>query len=152
VSGARDAGEAIALAAEALARIWRSARVEAPPEVFPGAIDGVVASFVAAVGEALVMGRVPAEAWARTEGLVRLDPRRETTEAALDAEARLVGEVLASTCEALHAPAEVADFAARATEALRQALAGLLADAAPPPGVVTVTVLSGFRPRGASRR
>jgi hypothetical protein len=152
VTDAREAGEAIALAAEALARIWRSARVEAPPDVFPGALDGVVASFVAAVGEALVMGRAPADAWARTEGIVRLDPHRGTTETAFDVEARLVAEVLASTCETLEAPAEVTDFAARATEALRQALAGLLAGGTPPVGVVTVTLLSGFRPRVASRR
>lgn len=149
---ARRAGEALAQAAAELARIWRAARLEAPPEVFPGALDGVVESLVAAVGEALVMGRSPADAWGRAEGVVRVDPDPARTDATFRAEIRLVGEVLASACEALRASAEVTDFVAQAVEATRQALEALVDGGRPPAGVLVVTLASRFRPRDAGRR
>lgn len=152
MSGAREAGEALAQAAGSLADVWRGARVEVEPSVFPAALDGIVASFVGAVGEGLVAGRAPEDAWARTEGVVRVDPGAGATRAAFAAETRVLGEVLATACGALRAPPEVHDVAARAVEALRQALDRLLAGEPPPPGVLVVRLLSGFRPRAAGPR
>ncbi len=87
---ARRAGDAIARSAGDLARVWRAARLQARPDVFPGLLDAVVQDFFARAGELLAAGRDPALVWPSTVGLARLDPRardrgREEIDAALKA-------------------------------------------------------------------
>jgi hypothetical protein len=148
---ARRAGEAIATAAAQLTSIWRAARSEARPDVFPGLSDAVVERFVAGLGEALVLRREPEEVWARAEGVLRLDlPAAGHADDELRAEWRLVGEVIAAACDALDAGPGVADFAARAVEAARHGIEAVRERV--PPGVVVVVVLSSLRPRGAAPR
>ncbi len=147
----RRAGEALATASAELTRIWRAARHEARPDVFPGLSDGVVERFVAGLGEALVLGRASEEVWARAEGVVRLDPAASArAEDELRAEWRLVGEVIASACDALDAGPDVTDFAARAVEAARHGVEGIREGG--PPAIVRVTSLAPFRPRGGAPR
>jgi hypothetical protein len=148
---ARQTGEAIAAASDDLTRIWRAARLEARPDVFPGALDGVVADFVANVGEALLLGREPRDVWARTEGVLRVDPAEGLTNEELATEWRLVGEVLGAACEALDADPASADLVARTVEEGRRGTASLRAGGEAH-GVVVVRLLSGFRPRGGERR
>lgn len=148
----RRTGEAIAHAARELVRVWRAARLETRPTAFPGLADGVVESLVAAVGEALVVGRAPGEVWSRVEGVVRLDRATDgQAEDELLAEGRLLAEVLASACEALDTGPAVADEVARAAEGAAQGLLELR-DGLRPHGVVVVWQLSALRPRVDPRR
>jgi hypothetical protein len=150
-AGPREAGEAIAAAAGELTRIWRAARAQARPGVFPGASDGLVERFVGGLGEALVHGRPAEEAWARLDGVVRLDPAAEgEAEEELRAEWRILGEVLAAACDALRASPEVVDAAARAVEAARHGLERIRTEA--PPGVLRLAWRSPFRRRSAGPR
>jgi hypothetical protein len=143
----RRTGEAIGAAAGELTRIWRSARLEALPELFPGTLDGVVEPFVTAVGDALVLGQEPEEIWGRLVGTVRADRAapgglRETWRA----EWGLLAAVLAATCDALEAQADAVDRVARAVEGARRGTEALLAGEGPD-GVLVVWTLGGFRPR-----
>lgn len=150
--GAGRAGEALAMAASELARIWRSARAEARPGVFPGLADGLVASFVTVAGEALVRGTAPEDVYPRLEGVVRLDPARiGRAEEELRAEWRLLGEVLAAACDALEAGPDATDRVARAVEHSRRALERVR-EGPLPAGVLRVYVLSALRTRSAGRR
>lgn len=148
--GARAAGEALATASGELTRIWRAARAEARLEVSPGLSDGIVERFVAGLGEALVMGRAPEEVWERAEGVVRLDRAAEgRAEDELQAEWRLLGEVIAAACDALEAAPDVTDVAARAVEAARRGLDAIRERA--PAGVVRVAWLSPLDRKGQFR-
>lgn len=148
----RRTGEALAHAARELVRVWRAARQETRPTAFPGLADGVVESLVAAVGEALVVGRAPEEVWSRVEGVVRLDHSEDgQADEELFAEGRLLTEVLASACEALDTGPAVADEVARAAERAAQGLLDLR-DGPRPHGVVVVWQLSPLRPRVDPRR
>ncbi|BDG02786.1 hypothetical protein [Anaeromyxobacter oryzae] len=141
----RRAGEALATAASELTRIWRAARAEASPDVFPGLSDGLVERFVAGLGEALVLGRPAEDVWARAEGVVRLDPAASgLAEDELRAEWRLVGEVIAAACDALEAGPEVTDVAARAVELARGGLESIRGGG--PPAIVRVVSFSPLRP------
>ena len=53
-----------------LTRIWRMARAEARPEVFPGLLDDVVGSFFETCADLLSRGAAPEEVWAGVAGLV----------------------------------------------------------------------------------
>jgi hypothetical protein len=144
----RRTGEAIGAAAAELTRIWRAARLEARPDLFPGTLDAVVEPFIAGVGEALVLGREPEEVWGGLTGVVRADGRAPGgAEDLWLAEWRLLAEVLAAACEALQAPADVPDQVARAVEEARRGTEDLL-EGAGPDGVLVVWTLGGFRPRG----
>jgi hypothetical protein len=148
----RRTGEAIAAASGDLARIWRAARLEARPDVFPGALDGLVEDFVANVGQALVLGRTPREAWDRTEGVVRIDRAAEArAEGELTAEWRLLGEVLAAACDTLDTDPAAADQVAQTVEEGRRGTEGLR-EGRGSRELVVVLLLSGFRPRGGERR
>jgi len=148
----RRTGEAIAAAAGHLARIWRQARAEAWPAVFPGVLDGVVEPFLARVGEALATGQDPAAVWQGLVGIARLDRAQDgRAEEAMHGEWRLLGEVLAAAAEALGADAESADLAARAVEEGRRGTAALR-EGPRPAGVLVVRLLSGLRPRAVGPR
>jgi hypothetical protein len=148
--GPERTGAAIAEAAADLARIWRGARSDASPETFPGAIDGVVELFVRRAGDALATGGDPGDAWAQALGVVRLAAAPGEAERGIEAEWRLLGEVLAAACDTLEAAPSGADFLARAVDAARRGIGALRAGSGPP-GVVVVYQRSGLRPRGASR-
>ena len=124
---ARRTGEAIAAARGELARIWRSARAASGDgrRAPAAALDGVVEAFVGAVGDALALGAPPEEAWDRTTGLVRLAARPDG--GALEAEWRLLGEVLSSACETLEADADATDRVAQAVDAGRRGVEALRA-------------------------
>jgi hypothetical protein len=148
--GPERTGAAIAEAAGDLARVWRGARSDASPDTFPGAIDGVVEFFVARAGDALAVGGDPADAWTATLGIVRLAAGPGEAERGIEAEWRLLGEVLAAACDTLEAAPSGAEFLARAVEAARRGIGSLRAGSGPR-GVVVVHQRSGLRPRGASR-
>ena len=148
--GPERTGAAIAEAAGDLARIWRGARSDASPETFPGAIDDVVEIFVRRAGDALATGGDAADAWAQALGVVRLAAGPGEAERGIEAEWRLLGEVLATACETLEAAPSGADFLARSVEAARRGIGSLRASGGPP-GVVVVYQRSGLRPRNASR-
>ncbi len=144
---ARRAGDAIARSAGDLARVWRAARLQARPDVFPGLLDAVVQDFFARAGELLAAGRDPALVWPSTVGLARLDPRaRDRGREEIDAEWDLAAGVLASAREALGAGDDVAEWLARAIVLARAGSRGLDAGGGPP-GIAVVWVLSGIARR-----
>ncbi len=141
---ARRAGDAIARAAPDLARIWRGARRQARPQVFPGLIDGIVEDFFARAGEALGDGRDPALVWPQTVGTMRVDPRaifRSLDE--IEVECDLAQEVLASAARALGAGPEATEWLARAVVIARNGARTVHAGLGPP-GVVLVWAVSGL--------
>lgn len=149
----RRAGDALRFAAPDLARIWRAARTAARTAVFPGLLDGVAESFLAAVGEAYGADRDPALIWPAVEGIVRLDGRDRVRGAAeTEAEWDFMAEVLRAACRALAADDPTLEWMSRAVVIARTGCRSLPAGA--PPGVVTVRVLSppptrpGARARG----
>ncbi|MGC4000521.1 MAG: hypothetical protein QM767_24975 [Anaeromyxobacter sp.] len=101
--------------------------------------------FLARTGEALVQGHEPERVWAQVVGVLRVAGGAAED---LDGEWRLVGEVLASACEALEAEPAAADQVARAVEAAR-AGAAALTPGRKPPALLVVHQRGGFRPRGA---
>jgi hypothetical protein len=118
--------------------------------VFPALSDGLVERFVAALGEALVLGRPAEDVWTRAEGVVRLDlARAGRAEDELRAEWRLVGEVIASACDALEAGPDVTDFAARAVELARHGLEAIREGG--PRAILKVIWFSELRPRTGGR-
>lgn len=145
---ARRTGEAIAAARGELARIWRSGRTAAGGgrRAPAAALDGVVESFVGALGETLARGDAPEQAWNRTAGIVRLEPGSGAGQApdaaALEAEWRLLGEVLASACETLEAEPAATDQVAQAVDAARRGVEALRGHARQP-GVVVAWRLRG---------
>lgn len=149
--GAHRAGDAIARAAGELVQVWRAARAQARPAVFPGLVDGVLEDFVLRAGAALADGKDPALVWPACEGTVRLYPRApDRSRAELDAEWDLAVEVLASACEALDAGDEAAEWLARAVVFARSG-ARTLHRGGGPRGVALVWLLSGFRPTRPAR-
>ncbi len=146
---ARRAGDALALSAADLARVWRSARAPTRPGVFPGYLDGVIEPFFALAGEGLAEGRDPALIWPAVTGVVRVDGRdARRTRAELEAEWDLVEEVLEAACRALDAGDAAREWISRAVVIARTDSRTLGAGGGPP-GILTVRVLSGG---GATRR
>lgn len=151
---AHRTGDALAASAPDLARVWRAGRAAARPAAFPGLLDGVIESFLAALGEALADGGDPALVWTATTGVVRLprDARRALEE--LDAEWDLVEEVLGASLQALDAERAAAEWIERAV-VLARAGARSLGAAGGPPGILAVRLLSdpaATRRRGGGRR
>jgi hypothetical protein len=138
---ARRVGDALATSAADLARVWRAGRAAARPSAFPGLLDGLVESFLAAAGEGLAEGRDPALIWPATTGVVRLplDARREAEE--LDAEWDLVEEVLAAALRALDAGDGALEWALRAI-VIARAGARTLGGGGGPAGVLAVRLHS----------
>ena len=127
---AQRTGDALAVSAPDLARVWRAGRAAARPHAFPGLLDGVLESFLAALGGALAGGRDPALVWSETGGVVRLprDARRAREE--LEAEWDLVEEVLDASLQALRADAAAAEWIGRAVVFARAGTRSLAAGGA----------------------
>ena len=96
----RRIGAPVAASPADLARVWRAGRASARPGAFPGLLDGIVESFLAAAVEALAHGRDAALVWPATAGVVRLasDPRRTREE--FHAEWDLLEEVVGAALRA----------------------------------------------------
>jgi hypothetical protein len=152
---ARRAGDALSASAVDLARVWRAARAAARPEAFPGLLDGVVETFLAAAGLALAGGRDPALVWPATAGIVRLPADERRTRAELDAEWDLLEDVLAAALRALDADDGALEWMRRAVVLARAGARGLGTPGGPP-GVLAVRLLSRppatVRARGAGPR
>lgn len=139
----RRAGDAIAASAGELVRLWRAARAQARPKVFPGLLDGLVEDLFARLGEALAQGQDPALLWPGLAGLVRLDPHApERSRAELEAEWDVAHGVLRAACDALDAEDDVREWIARAVVLARSAARTL--ERGRPPGVVIAWALSGL--------
>ncbi len=148
-AGARRAGEAIAASAGELARLWRTTRAQARPDVWPALLDGLVDDLFARLGELLAEGRDPALAWPGLTGIVRLDPRAlDRARAELDAEWDVVESVLAAAREALGVDEGVSEWLSRAL-VIARAGARTLDAGGGPRGVVVAWWLPG--PGGARR-
>ncbi|HEY6099715.1 MAG TPA: hypothetical protein VIW03_09815, partial [Anaeromyxobacter sp.] len=153
----RRAGDAIATSAGELARLWRTTRAQARPDVWPGLMDGLVDELFARTGEALAAGRDPALLWPALVGVVRVDPRdAERSRAELDEEWDLAEGVLTAACDALGSGEAVREWIARAI-VLARAGARTLDAGGGPRGIVVVRWLSGLasarrRERDAGRR
>jgi hypothetical protein len=146
---ARRAGDALAASAADLARTWRSARMAARVERFPGLLDGLVEPFFALAGDALAEGRDPALVWPATVGVVRLDardPRR--TRADVDAEWDLAEGVLHAACRALDAGDAAREWVSRAVVIARTGTRSLTRGG--PRGILVVRLhrATGVRRRG----
>lgn len=141
------AGEALQATAGELHRIWRAARAQVRPQVFPGLADDATGRLLDRAAEALLEGAEDARAPYRHLGaIVRLDPRHpDSSEAEIETEWRLLAEVLRATCEALDAGDATRDFLARAVEAAREGASELVRGNGPP-GILRVQQLSGFAP------
>jgi hypothetical protein len=142
---ARRAGDALVRASGELVRIWRSARAQDRPAVFPGLLDGLLPDFFLRAADGLGAGRDPALVWTECEGIVRLDPRDlDRSREELDAEWDLAEQVLVSACEALEAGDAASEWLARAIVIARTGSRTLDARSGPE-GVAVVWWLSGFR-------
>lgn len=144
----RRSGDALSASALDLARVWRSARMAARPDCFPGLLDGLIEPFFALVGEALAEGRDPALAWPSAVGVVRIDARDDRrTRAELDAEWDVAEQVLEAACRALAAGDAVSEWISRAIAIARAGRRTLPAGEGPR-GILVVRVFAG----GATRR
>jgi len=145
---AHRAGDALSASAGELARLWRSARAGARPDLFPGYLDGLIEPFFILVGEGLAAGRDPALLWPAAVGVVRVDgrdPRRTRSE--LDAEWDLAEQVLDAACQSLGAGDAAREWISRAIVIARTG-SRMLPDGGGPRGILAVRMLSG----GATRR
>jgi len=142
-TGPDTAGRILEQSAEELRRIWRLARAASRTGVFPGMLDGVVASFFACAGRTLSAGGEPADAWRTASGTVRFSARLGAAE--LTAEWAVAMEVLAAVCESFGAEPAVAEWLARAVADGERATAGLPAGALPP-SMLAVRVLGDMPP------
>lgn len=146
---ARRTGDALALAAPDLGRVWRSGRAAARPGVSPGLLDGLVEPFFALAGEALAAGRHPALLWPAAAGVVRVfagDPRR--TRAELDAEWDLAEQVLHAASRTLDAGDDAREWISRAI-AIARGGSRALPERSGAPAILTVRL---FCRTGATRR
>ena len=141
------AGEALQATAGELHRIWRAARAQVRPRVFPGLADDAAGRLLDRAARALLEGALDTgDPYRELAAFVRLDPRHpDASGAELDTEWRLLGEVLRATCEALDAGDEAREFLARAVETAREGVTDLMGGRGPA-GVVRVLQLSGFEP------
>jgi hypothetical protein len=129
-----------------LTRIWRMARAEARPEVFPGLLDDVVGSFFETCAALLSRGAAPEEVWAGVAGLVRWQPELAPRE--LDAEWEVAADVLAAACESVNGERTVSAWLERAASACQAGTAALLEERRQvPAGIVTTFVYSPITPR-----
>jgi hypothetical protein len=146
-------GEALLATAGELHRIWRSARAELRPDVFPGLADGAVGALLDAAARALAAGGADPEAiYAGVGAVVRIDPRdRPWSEAEVANEWRLAREVLRATCAALDAAAPARDLLVAAAEAGARGAAALVSGRGPA-AILVVAQRSGFAPPRRSER
>jgi hypothetical protein len=129
-----------------LTRIWRLARAEARPGVFPGLLDGVVEGFFDVVAEQLDASAPPEAPWQALRGVVRWPPPLAPGE--LTEEWSVLREVLGAACESVNAAPAVAAWLAAAVAACEAGTAALADDrAGGPPGIVTALVYSSVEPR-----
>ncbi len=144
-SDAVRVGHFLAQQAEELTRIWRLARAEARPEVFPGLLDDVVVRFFSLAGDLLARTAEPEDAWPRLAGLVRWPPPLAPGE--LAEEWAVLLDVLSATCESVNAPGDVASWLERAVKACASGTAALDGgrDSACP-GLVIALVFSPLEP------
>jgi hypothetical protein len=144
---AHQAGPALSVSGEEAVRLWRAARRQAQPAIFPGYLDGLVEPFVRAVGAALAAGGVPEDVWGALEGIARFPP--EGARPVHEVEWIIAGELVAAVADALKAEPEARHFAVAAARACWEATRAL-AEAKGPSRrrVLTVWVLAG----GLARR
>ncbi len=153
---ARRAGEAIAVSAGELARLWRASRLQACPDVWPALLDGIVDDLFARVGDGLAEDRDPALVWTELGGAVRVDPLdRDRSRAEIDREWDVIQSVLEAACEALAAGGEVREWIGRAL-VLARAGSRTVDEGGGPRGILVVWWLSARggarpRPRGGAR-
>ena len=143
----RRTGEALLATSGELLRIWRSARAQVRPGVFPGLADGLVAAVLERAAQRLTSGGGdPADPYRGAVALVRVDPRvRSVSAEEIDTEWRVLGEVLRATCDALDVADAPRRFLANVVEVAR-ADAEALAEGRGPAGVLVVGQVSGFEP------
>ena len=140
----RRAGDAIAESAGELARLWRTTRAQARPDVWPGLMDGLADELFVRVGEALAAGLDPALLWPGLGGVVRIDPGdRKRSRAELDAEWDVFESVLGAACDALGCGETVGEWLSRAL-VIARAGARTLDAGGGPPGIVVAWWLSGL--------
>lgn len=144
----RSSGEALCAVASDLVRVWRATRFTAGASVFPGVLDGVMEDFLGRVGDSLLQGAPPEEAWRATGGVVRVLPRGRSAPL-LAAEWAFTRDVLLSACDALEVAPEAAEAAGRAVDAATAGVEQLLGGSAPE-RILRVHQLGGFRPRGTA--
>ncbi len=147
-AGPRQAGRTLEQSAPEIVRIWRLARAASRHGVFPGMLDGVMASFVRNAGRAMAEGGEPESAWKAVRGAVRLSDRLGPAEPT--AEWAVAMEVLAAVCESFGAEPAVGEWLARAVGHAERATAALASGdrGAAPAGVLGVLVLGDMPPPG----
>jgi hypothetical protein len=140
-------GEALLVTAGELLRIWRSARAQVRPDIFPGLADAAVGAFLERAARALGAGGAdPAAIYAGLVAPIHVDPRDPHRSAReIETEWRLLGEVLRATCEALGADEDSRAALARAIQVARERTEDLVAGRGPR-GMVRVARLAGFVP------
>ncbi|HSN92678.1 MAG TPA: hypothetical protein VLS93_15715 [Anaeromyxobacteraceae bacterium] len=143
----RRSGEALLATSGELLRIWRAARAEVRPGVFPGLADGLVAAVLERAAQRLSAGGGDAaDPYRGAVALVRADPRVPAISAEeIETEWRVLAAVLRAVCDALDVEEEPRAFLARVVEVAR-ADAEALAHGRGPAGVLVVGQLSGFEP------
>ena len=149
-TGATAAGRILEQSSDELRRIWRLARASSRTGVFPGMLDGVIASFFAGCGKLMSAGGAPEEAWRSVRGMLRISDQLGAAE--LTAEWAVSMEVLAAVCESFGAEPAVAEWLTRAIAEAERATARLPAAGALPPGVLSVRILGELAPPRRAHR
>ena len=132
---------------EDLTRIWRLARADARPDVFPGLLDDVIGAFFESCGDLLEAEGPPEQVWTRLSGLVRWPPSLAPGE--LNEEWSVLGDVLSAACESVNAKETVKEFLSRGIEACRAGTASLggAGRRHAPAAIVTALIYSPTAPR-----
>ncbi|MFT3912549.1 MAG: hypothetical protein QM704_00245 [Anaeromyxobacteraceae bacterium] len=149
-ASAAEAGAMLERHAEDAVRLWRSARRQARPGVFPGTLDELVGPFVRAVGTTLIDEREPSAVWERVAGVLRCP--REGASAEHEIEWTIAGEVAAAVAEALGVGQEVRLHAVAAARACAEASRRLAQQPGPSHGpVLKLLVATKPHPRTGKR-
>ena len=144
-AGTKAAGRILEQSAGELLRIWRLARAASRSGVFPGLLDGVMASFFSSAGAAMAAGSPPEDVWKGVSGMIRTSDTLGAAE--LTAEWAVAMEVLAAVCESFSAEPAVAEWLARAVAGAERATTGLSeAKASAPSRVLEVHILGEMPP------
>jgi len=145
-AGTKVAGRILEQSSGELLRIWRLARAASRNAVFPGMLDGVMASFFQSAGRVLATGGPPEDAWKGTSGMLRVSERLGAAE--LTAEWAVAMEVLAAVCESFSAEPAVGEWIARAVAEAERATSRQpgASSAGVPAGVLEVRIVGDMPP------
>jgi hypothetical protein len=142
--GPQQVGAFVRHQAEELTRLWRLARADERPAVFPGLLDGTVPSFLAEAGALLERGGEPGEAILRAAGALRWPPAIAPAE--LSAEWAVLRDVLLTSCESVDCEPAASAWLARAIEAADAATAAVDGGRGPTPPAITVVLVLASAP------